>query len=178
MASKIDIISNAHLLLGDSTKASVSESIVGANLYDSTYESLLTSYRWRFASKKLTLARLTEEPLNQYNYQFQLPADFLYLTKTDSSDYEIYGDKVYSNSTTMEVDYIFKVTEDKLPAYVVKTLELFLAAQFAIPVTGSKDLASLYFGMYRDSLRIAKFTDASQRPPDEVESSPYTDVRY
>ena len=60
--SKIQLISNALILLGDAPIASLSAAgagaIAGANLYDASYDNMLSMHRWRFASKVATLSRL------------------------------------------------------------------------------------------------------------------------
>ena len=178
----VGIASNALILLGHQPIASFTEPTAGAevasNLFETTYQALLTSHRWRFASKQAVLSRLTATPIHGFNYQFQLPIDIIYLTQlVESADYEIYGDKLYTNSPTATIDYTYNVAPDKLPAYYIKALEFLLASQFAVPVTGDIDKAKLYHTMYLDQLRKAKFADSTQRPQDTFMDSPYTDVR-
>ena len=180
--SSIKLASNGLLLLGHQPIASFEEPSSGAqvasNLYETSYLSILTTYRWRFAAKKISLARLTEKPLNSFSYQYQLPSDFLYLIKTSSSNWEIYEDKLYSNSSTENIDYIYRVNEDRLPAYFSKAFEFFLAMQFAIPITGDLNKAAAMQRMYDTELKKAKFADATQRPPETFSDNPYVDVRY
>lgn len=181
-STDIKIASNALLLLGHQPIASFDEPTAGAevasNLYESSYKTLLTQYRWRFATKKAVAARLAQSPLDDYTYMYQIPTDCLYLISTDDRDYEIYGDKIYSNYSTLNIEYIYDVTPDKLPAYYVKMFEFFLASQFATPITGDLNKADMYYKMYEKQLRIAKYTDSSQRPNGVIESNPYVDVRY
>lgn len=178
----VGIASNALILLGHQPIASFTEPTAGAevasNLFETTYQSLLVTHRWRFASKKATLSRLSAAPINEWNYQFQLPIDLLYLITVDgASDYEIYEDKLYCNSQTVIIDYTYNVAPDKLPAYYIKALEYHLASQFAIPVTGDIDKADLYHKMFFKQLKMAKYADSTQRPQDTFMDSPYTDVR-
>jgi len=181
--TSISLASNALLLLGHESIASFEETTAGAtiasNLYQSSYYSVLTTYRWRFASKKALLARLSETPLNSYTYQYQIPTDCLYvITPISVIDYEIYEDKIYCNEPTLEIDYTYKVAEDKLPAYFIKMFEFFLAAQFALPITGSLDKMKAMQTAYMHQLRMAKHADSTQRPADTFVSNPYIDVRY
>jgi len=180
--SSISLASNALLLLGHETIASFDEGTAGAtiaaNLYETSYLSLLTNHRWRFATKKAQLARLVDEPLNEYKYAFQLPSDCIYLIKTTSRQYQIYGSKIYSNYLTMEADYIYRVGEDNLPPYFSKMFEFFLASQFAVPLTRSIDLATLYGGFYSTALKSAKFADSTQHPQVSFVDNPYVEVRY
>ena len=77
--SAIQISSNALILLGHPPISSFEEPGAGAqgasNLYEQSYLNMLTVHRWRFATKKAQLSRLTEAPMNGYSYQFQLPSD-------------------------------------------------------------------------------------------------------
>jgi len=178
----ITISSNSLILLGHPPIASFDEPGAGpqaANgLYEQSYINMLTIHRWRFATKKAKLARLLEEPLNGYKYQFQLPSDLLYLINKDQGfAYEVYGSKLYSNNTVEEIDYIYRVNEDLLPAYFVKAFEFFMAMQLAIPVVGNSTRASEYNAMYEMQLKRAKFADSTQRPQDAFTASPYTQVR-
>jgi len=181
--SAIQISSNALILIGHPPIASFEEpgagAIAAANLYEQSYRNMLTMYRWRFASKRAELARLTEAPTNGFQYQYQLPNDLLYLTKKDlNTDYEIYGDKMYTNDSIVKIDYLYRVDEDQLPPYFVKAFEFFLAMQFSIPVTGNSTRANEYNGMYEQQLRRAKYADASQRPQDTFTHNPYIETRF
>lgn len=180
--SKISIASNALILLGHKPIASLEEAGAGpqaaANLYEDSYLNLLTANRWRFATKKVLLSRLVEGPINEWKYQHQLPHDMLYLVKTSEiMDFEVYEDKLYSNYKEVSIDYIYRVDESMLPAYFTKTLEFFLAAQFAIPVTANSTRMQEYNTMYEMQLKRAKYADASQRPSDVMARSEYVDVR-
>lgn len=179
--SAVNIASNALVLIGDSPISALTDNRVANALYEQSYLSLLSIHRWRFATKKVQLARLAAAPENEFTYQFQLPADLVYLIRTSRDtdyDYEIYEDKLYSNSAIVSIDYIFRVDESALPAYFVKAAEFFMATQFAIPVTGNSRRFQEYMGLYEMQLKRAKYADSSQRPNDGFLDSPYTDTRY
>ena len=182
MATDISMCSNALLLIGHSTISSFTDPGAGpevaANLYDTTYENLLTQHRWRFATAKRQLSQLTSSPLNEWQYAYTLPADYLTGFRVyPSTDYEIYENKLYSNENEIAIDYIFKPDESRLPAYFVKLMEFHLAAQFAIPVTDNTAKAEEYRRMYEDQLRRAKFIDSQARPSDGFVDSPFLEVR-
>lgn len=180
----ISIASNALLLLGHEPITSFTEGTVGAtiasSLYENSYRSLLTTYRWRFATKSaIQLARLSTSTNENYDYAFQLPADLLYLQRvTDSNlDYEIYGDTIQTNQKTLYIDYTYNIESDKLPAYYVKTLEFYLAAQFALSLTGDLNKMQAFEKMYIFQSKQAKFADGTQRPAHSFQDNPYADVR-
>lgn len=168
------------VLIGANPISSFSENtegVIASALYESTYSSLLASHRWRFATKQTLLSRLTETPQNSYTYQYQLPSNLLTVIKTENmEDYEMYGDKIYSNSPSLSIDYIYRVDETLLPPYFEKTLEFLLAAQFAVPITDNTQRGALYETLYEKQLRRAKNIDSSQRPSSAIVHSPLTDI--
>lgn len=180
--SKVQLASNALVLLGDDPISSFTESSAGsvtaANLYETSYLSMLSSHRWKFATKKESLSRLSASPKNEYKYQFQLPTDIVTLITTyPVSTYRILGDKLYSDQQTVEIDYIYKVTEDKFPSYFVKAFEFFLASQFAIPITEDLNKADIMQRFYEMESRKARYADSQSQPAIPIQDDPYIRVR-
>ena len=181
--SKINICSNALLLLGHTSISSLTDGTTGAELanalYDVSYEALLSKYRWRFATKQMQLAKTSDTPLGfDYTNVFQLPIDMLYLQQVHGvRNYEIYDDKLYTNATIIKVDYTVKVAEDKLPPYFIKMLEFYLASQFAIPITGNNTRADFYARAFADARMTATNLDSSQRPNKAIKHNPFIDAR-
>ena len=180
--SAISLASNALLLLGHETISSFTDGTTGAtiaeNLYEGSYISLLTTHRWRFATKQARLSRLASTPINKWTHSFQLPSDMLYLIKADVSRYEIYEDKLYCDVQDVYVEYTFRVEEDKLPGYFAKMFEFYLASQFALTLTGDMDKGNYFSKFYLHELKRAKFADSTQRPQEGFIHNPYVDVRY
>lgn len=180
MAQKIKLISNAMVLIGANPIASLeegTEGLVGAALYEDTYEGLLASHTWRFATRKARLAKLTEAPLNEFSYQYQLPSDYITTEKVQGcTDYEIYGDKIYTNQPEVYIDYRYRVDEVLLPPHFALTLQFLLAAQFAIPITDNSQRAQVYEGLYERQLKRAKGIDSMARPSQAIVDSPLTGI--
>ena len=182
LQSRVQLVSNALLLLGGQPISSLTDgstgALLGANLFENTYLEMLSSHRWRFAVKSLKLSKLTQSPDTDFNYAFQLPADLVYLIKADVANYEVYEKELHSNANDVTIDYTYRVEEDTLPAYFAKALEYNLAAQFAVPLTGDMSKGQYYNQAFLNAVKKAKFADSTQRPGDAFVSSPYTDVRY
>lgn len=180
--SKIQLISNALILLGDSPISSLDDpgagATAGTNLYESTYLAILSSHRWKFATKKMQLNRLTAVPMNEYKYQYQLPTDLILLITTyPRSDYRILEDKLYTDSNTVSVDYIYRVSEDKFPAYFVKAFEYYLARDLAIPVTEDMKKVEMMQNIYNTEARKARYADSQSSPTVAMQDAPYISVR-
>lgn len=183
MATDIEICSNALIMIGHGPIASFTDGGAGANtasaLYTTTYNNLLSQHRWRFASAKANLSKLSAAPRNEWNNAFQLPSGCITVINTyPNVDYEIYEDKLYSNADALDIDYIFKPDESKLPGYFQRLLEFSLASIFAIPVTDNSTKAEEYRVMFEDQLKRARNIDSQARPSDAIVDSPFIEARY
>jgi len=180
--TKIGLISKALLLLGEKPLQSLSDdrygATVGAGLFDLLYENELQSNRWRFACTKVALSRLSDTPLNQWQYAYQLPPDLLLLHHVyPVTRYEVYGSRIYTDAMTVSIDYLFKPEISQVPAYFATLLTYALARDMRNPIEGSEDafkVMQVKYNMQRDR---ALFADAQGRPSTTVQSSPFTDVR-
>jgi hypothetical protein len=183
MATKLDTISNALLRIGDKTINSLDEgsfrATVASSLYDNIYESELSSHTWGFARSLSTLARTTTAPIiDKWNYIYQLPSDLItILTFYPRSDYEIYGDKIYSNQQSLQLDYYAKVSETLWPGYFAKLMEYALAKEFAIPIRENTSTSELMYKMYLGQGQRARALDSKQRMQRQIQDSPFLEVR-
>ena len=139
--SKIDLISNALILCGEKPLTSLSDNrygaTVGANMFELLYENELQSNRWRFAMTKESLSQLAAAPLNQWQYAYQLPATMLLPVGIYPPDleYEIYADHLYSDRSSVELDFMFKPLVTDIPAYFATLMTYALAKNFIKPIT-------------------------------------------
>lgn len=184
-ATKIKIISDALVLLGEKPASSLSENRYGvtvmANLFENVYEEELQNngHGWHFARTKKALSRLVNSPLNEFKYAYQLPTDMLLPIGIypPGQQYEIYGDHLYTNATAVELEYKFKPEISQLPAYFTLLLKLRLARLAAKPITESDATARKWEAEYSIQLARAQFADAQGRPNRTIAHSPFTQVR-
>lgn len=185
MASKINLISNALILIGDNpinTLVGNSRAqVVATNLYSNIVETELTKHRWGFARRKAQLSQTTGTPIDSdYAYIYQLPANLLVLIKVNpNTKYQIYGDKLYTNNSgAMYCDYIENVAESEWPVYFSKMIEYALATDFASSIRDSASSGQDMASKYILASRIARYTDSQQHPQDAIAHKPFLDVRY
>lgn len=183
MASDIDIASNALVLIGANPINSFDEPGAGAAaakaLYEPTLLAMLTRTYWRFAIKKQSLNLLSQTPLNEFQYAFQLPTDNLKVLKTyPRSWYKIYRDLIYSNTQSLAIDYVFRPETSGIPDYFVFALQYKLAADFALSVTDDLNKNALFEEKFQLALAEAYAADAQQNPQTPIVDQPFTDVRF
>lgn len=183
MPSKVDIVSNALLLVGHPSISSFDPdqgagATVGAALYDTTLEYLLSTTYWRFSVKQQQLNRLSATPEQGWEYAFQIPTDAITIHRVyPRSNYQIYGDLIYCNQQELLADYTFKPEAADLPSYFVQAFQYKLAADFAISITNDTQKNQLYEAKYDRESRIAMAADAKNHPPEAIRDQPFTDIR-
>jgi hypothetical protein len=180
--TKIKLISNALILCGEKPLNSLADNrygaTVGANLFEQIYEAELQSNRWRFACAKKSLSLLVATPLNEWQYAFQLPPTMLLpLGVYPSKPYEIYADRIYTNATEIDLEYMFKPDVSACPAYFTLLITYALAKDMIKPITESDNAVVAMTAKYNTQRARAQFADAQGRPNKPIADSPFTAVR-
>jgi len=183
MASDIDIASNALQMIGAGSISSFDDPGAGAAvakaLYEPLLEALLTDTYWRFAMKKQSLNQLSQEPLNELKFAYQIPTDSLKVERVYPRIwYKIYRDLIYTDATSIKIDYVFRPETSLLPSYFVLAFTYHLASEFSLSVTDDDKKNALYEQKFRDALGKAFSADAQQHPQTPIVDSPFTDVRF
>ncbi len=129
--------------LGDSTESST-PAILCRLHYEPVRDAALQLHRWRFNSGRETLVRDTTDPDFEWGAQFILPTDYLSMrsiyegrfSDENIRSYDLEGDRLLTNETTMEIRYIKKVTDvTKFDPLFVQLLVLQLDLKLVMPLT-------------------------------------------
>ncbi len=199
--TKLSICSDALIMLGSSPLSSFSEGTDAAQvcdrLFDDLQDTVLLSFPWSFSLKKTQLARSVDTPTN-WDYQYPLPSDAigsgvraLYTSsstgaKSTASGWEIYGTNIFTNYTTVYIDYQFRPNVDVWPSYFVQLMKYYMAWHIAEPVTDQITKAqyfqTLAVGMPSENMRggmmrSAMHIDAAGEPTSTFTDYPLVSVR-
>ena len=168
----ITLCSKALIKLGAKSITSfiedTSEAEVANQLYEPTLQNLLASYPWRFALTQATLARLAEKPISDYQHAFQLPNDCVRVlsagqnVKSNGLKYQIVGQKLYTNSTEVVLNYIRRPEENTFPAFFTQALIGKLAAEFCLPLTESTTRTDYMKKLSDSEITSARLVDSQQ----------------
>lgn len=155
----LSICSDALILLGASPISSFTEGSDAAQACDRLYpdlrDTMLSTYVWSWTLKKSQISRLSTNPINEWEYAYQLPGDMLSgvlaVFETNGTNerskrygWEIYGDQLYTNMETAFIDYQASISETKMPNYFVRLLRTALASELAIVVTDQATKADYF----------------------------------
>jgi hypothetical protein len=185
-SSQLAIINLACLLIGETPLVAMTQQSrtreVGEAAYENAIRSALSRGPWRFADTKVTLSRLAEAPLNERAYAYQIPADCCRVNRVyPDGPYEIYGDQIHSNSTSLAMDYERRRPNPELEAIMPPHFERYAAHELApfmvAGITGDEARVEKFEQWRARALGEALSIDAQQRPNQLMRHSPFIDVR-
>lgn len=169
MASVVEICNGALNQLGASTILTLTEDSKNARLCNARYanirDAVFRHHPWNCLQKRLQLPADTEAPAWGFTTQFTLPADCLRLLRIFDyqSDHLVEGRKILSNSSTMKILYISRVTDpNEYDELLREVLSSALAADIAYAVTSSNPVATQMYSLYQEKLKDARFVDSTE----------------
>ena len=169
MASTVDICNGALNQLGATTILSLTEDSKNARLCNSRYtqvrDGVFRSHPWNCLQKRVELAQDTATPAWGFKYAFTLPADCLRLLKIldFDSNYKVEGRKILSNTETMKILYIGRITDpNEYDELLRETLSSSLAADIAFAITSNNTTATNMYNLFQDKLKDARFVDSTE----------------
>ncbi len=185
--SNIELCSAALVKLGAEGISSFSdgtaEADVAGTLYDIVRDGLFGVHPWSFATAHAELVQLPSAPLTDFQYAFELPADFIKaLSAGDEcrgrgAVYQVIGREVHTNYEEITFAYIKRADEADFPAYFVSALVNRLAAEFCLPLTENASRSELLFKVADTELKLAKLIDSQQDTPPRVEDFTLIEAR-
>lgn len=190
--SEVTICNLALSWLAGNLIISIDDEINEAQLCKANYElsrdAVLEAMAWTFATKRYTLTPETLTPAWGYAHQFTIPAEIITLLDvTDKSDtpngandldWRREGNLILCDASKVYVKAIFKQTDPaRYPPNFVQAVAARLAAEIAVPLTESQQLAVAMEAKYHDRLMIAAGSDGIQGKTDVIDSRQLTGVR-
>ena len=201
MASDVSVCSQALQRLGDAAISAFTEGSTGplcANLYPQVSQRIQTAHPWRFNTiKSQLLARTLVEPPTQYKFEYQLPPDMLNRLprtvwdspfnqgrSTQFTDFNIFEDKLLTNTEQILIDYQIEKVTDNFPVHVTELAIQAMMAVLALPVTDQQNTANTALlaawgkdgkgGYFREAARI----DSQGHPSQRILNYPLVAVRH
>jgi hypothetical protein len=173
MASKIQIISSAFVLLGANP---VQNLLAGKNereaslFYDMFLPDILCKHPWRFAMELRKLNRVNATPIiDKWQHIYQIPSDCLQILRIHAqTNYQIYQNVIYSNDLSITLEYTTQVNEGLFPAYFTKLMIYHIAEIMAMPLTQQPSLVQLWTTQARTQYMQAQFLDSQAKPNNEI----------
>ena len=183
----IDICSHALVKLGASSISSfdedTTEAHVAKQLYETTLDSLLALYPWRFSLKQTQLGRLSSPPEADYRYAYALPNDCIRVLSAGSSlkgkglNYRLAQKTLQTDSESVMLSYISRPNEVDFPAFFLEALVAKLAVEFCLPLTESTTRTDYLRKQAQEAIQNARLVDSQQAVPQAFQDFSLIEVR-
>jgi hypothetical protein len=184
--SKVQIASNALLLLGDKPINSFDEdsdrALIASNLWDNAAAAVLRAHPWNCATNRVALAPDTDAPAYDWSYQYTMPGDLLrvlFVGQAGAADaYKIEGRKILSDENPLYLEYVFN-NEDvaSWDAMLVEAMTRYMAYLMAYPLTKSNTTQDTMHQGYQNALKLARTIDGQENPPEDAGDYPLISAR-
>lgn len=189
--SPVAICNMALISIGGAIIISLSEDTVSARIcnshYDDSLKATLAAVPWTFATKRGSLAVLTDAPVFGFINQYSLPADYLHMQEVYAADgittldvpWKIEDGKILTDQAApLLIRYTY--FNESTPAYTplfVDALVARLTADMAMGITRLLPLRKQFLEEFGDKVSIAGSIDNQQGSDDALVSDMLTDVR-
>jgi hypothetical protein len=169
MASVVEICNGSLNQLGATTILSLTEDSKNARLCNQRYtqvrDGVFRSHPWNCLQKRVELAADTTAPAWGFSFAYTLPSDCLRLLRIldYDSNYKVEGRKILSNTSSMKILYIGRVTDpNEYDELLRETLSAALGADIAFAVTSNNQTATNMYNLFQDKLKDARFVDSTE----------------
>jgi hypothetical protein len=169
MASIVEICNGALNQLGATTILSLTEDSKNARICNQRYtqvrDGVFRSHPWNCLQKRIELAADTTAPAWGFSFAYTLPSDCLRLLRIldYDSNYKVEGRKILSNTSSMKILYIARVTDaNEYDELLRETLSAALGADIAFGVTSNNQTAQNMYQLFQDKLKDARFVDSTE----------------
>ena len=177
--TNISISNKALTKCGAATIASFTEGSHEANvcstMYETTKKGLLYYTFWNFAIIKQAMNRLNETPTDKnFLYAHSLPGDIIRIKAVFDDngyfleDYRVEGQKIYSNTETLYLEYVQDMDEQYFPVFFIEALISKIAYEINEAITGIGSLNDRLLNDFNIKLRAARIADGQENPPVNV----------
>ena len=169
MASIVAICNGSLNQLGATTIVSLTEDSKNARLCNARYtqirDAVFRSHPFNCLQKRVELSSSTTTPAWGYSLQYDLPGDCIRLLRIldYDSNYKVEGRKILSNTSSMKILYIGRVTDpNEYDESLRETLSAALGADIAFAVTSNNQTATNMYNLFQDKLKDARFVDSTE----------------
>ena len=149
--------------------------------YDNVRKFVLRMYPWGFATKRAILAPDPVAPGFEFEYRFQLPADYLRVVELYdyTGKHRVEGNYLLVDQDVIYLRYIADIEDvSKADPLFVTAFEWYLGYSIARYLTESETVREEAMAGFRGILPIAKFIQSTENSQQELESYDLIDSRY
>lgn len=182
--TQIKICNLALIRVGADRISSISQDTKSAIILNAIYEqcrdAVLRDHKWNFALKRVTLDPTGDEPAWGYDYEYDLPADYLREVEEEesSTEYVIEDSKIRSDEPELNLIYIYRNdNESSWDSMFADAFAWKLAMESSYALTQSLALKAECEKSYLKALQSARTMDGAEGTIKGLEATTWTNAR-
>jgi len=177
MTSAVSICSAALIELGDKPISSFDDNNdrtrAVSNLYGLKRDAVLRAHPWNCAVKRIVLSPDTNAPAFDWQYQFDLPSDYLRVLSVglngQEDEYVLEGRKLLMNTNVCYLRYIYRNSDEATwDALLIDAMKEVMKASIAYSITKSTSKEQLVQQIVQNVLKSARAVDGQENPPETL----------
>lgn len=191
MSSETDICNLGILKVGHKTLiTSLNEDSMEAKLcnwfYGPVRDAVLRSHPWNCAIQRASITALTESPVCDYDYQYQLPTNPWCLRVLQVGEvldqpvvWTVEGRRLLCNESSTPLVYVKRITDtNEFDPMLEDTLVLKMAIKLSMPLSNEPKIqAALINELEKISLPEARSVDGQEQSVQQLEADTWVDSR-
>jgi hypothetical protein len=188
MSSFDELCSNAVQQLGAAAISSLDDNTARARrakaIYQDVRDAVTRDAKWNFAMTRTQLSSSVADPSFGWTKQVALPENpyCLRVIQAYSGDepisHAVEGRKLMSDYGSVNLLYLARVTDSaQFDSMFIEAFEARLAAELALPITGSRTVAGDFWQIYNQKIRNARAIDAQEGTPPQIQATSLVSVR-
>jgi len=144
-------------------------------VYQILRDEMIEGHDWNFAKLQATLGLVASTPSTNWDYIYQLPTDCIRVYRmANDGDFQVYGDKLYTNETTAVIEYFARITDPmQFSPGFASALSARIARDLAYGITQSSTVADAMAKNYEARYSEAKASDAQSGTPQPPKRSSF-----
>lgn len=162
------------------------EALACTEHYTRLRDDLQRRHIWNFAVGRQKLARLSATPVYEFDYAFQMPADWLRTLSVHDNEsglgtvpYRIEGRTILTGADQLWLRYVRRIDDpDKMTALFRELFALYMARDLSLVLAKSNQIRNIMEKRFRDALKKASSVDAIEDYPEDFPESLWTSVRH
>lgn len=181
----VSMCNSALSKIGAERITSLSDTTPGAILcneqFDKIRKEVLRAHPWNCVITRVELAAIAgyEDPMEEWGYQFALPANCLRVLRTkDDVEHKIENGYLLADDSSCVILYIKNETDySKYDSMLLECISTRLSVDLAYPLTQSHNVAEALMKRYQSLLAEARSVDGQEGTADDTVVTDWTESR-
>jgi hypothetical protein len=182
--TSIDICNSALYKIGANSINAFTDDTKEAEACNLRYElckrTVLRMHPWECAITRVILTPTTTTPPYGYQYQFNLPGDFVRLVSVNpetQSDYKLESKTIVGDFSNLYLKYVADVDESLIDDLVGEAIASYLAWDISFAITQNGSLKQQLAQEKKEAISKAKLANAQEMKSQEVQANYFLDAR-